>query len=150
MSNVRSIQRVLLPPGRNATWVGETYFKWLPRFSRRFLICEVDATGTCRYYNRFPRLHFLTLSFQKELSSPDRRLYFITGGLLAKGHEDLNPRLEFRDVLNGRYTIVALHDYMPVLPWGLFLVTQAVMHLIIMSNFQKYMARIAPEYSKET
>ena len=150
MSNVRSIQRVILPRGRNATWVGETYFKWLPRFSKRFLICEVDATGTCRYYNRFPRLHFLTLSFQQELSSPDRRLYFITGGLLAKGHDALNPRLEFRDVLSGRYTIVALHDYMPVLPWGLFLVTQALMHLIVMFNFRKYMAKMAPDFSKKT
>jgi hypothetical protein len=150
MSNVRSIQRVTLPYGRNATWVGDTYFQWLPRFSRRFLICEVDALGTCRYYNRFPRLHLLTLNLKKELSSPDRRMYFITGGLLAKGHDTLIPRLEFRDVLNGRYTIVALHDYMPVLPWGLFLVTQAVMHLIIMFNFQKYMAKIAPGPSQKT
>jgi len=150
MSNVRSIQRVTLPPGRNATWVGDTYFQWLPRFSRRFLICEVDALGTCRYYNRFPRLHLLTLRFMKELSSPDRRMYFITKGLLAKGHNDLIPRLEFRDVLNGRYTIVALHDYMPVLPWGLFLVTQAVMHLIVMFNFQKYMAKMAPDNPQKT
>ena len=149
-SNVRSIQRVALPRGRNATWVADTYFQWLPRFTRRFLICEVDAPGTCRYYNRFPRLHLLTLSFQQELSSPDRRMYFITEGLLAKGHDALNPRLEFRDVLNGRYTIVALHDYMPVLPWGLFLVTQAVMHLIVMFNFQKYMAKMAPGPAQKT
>jgi len=149
-SNVRSIQRVALPRGRNATWVGDTYFQWLPRFTRRFLICEVDAAGTCRYYNRFPRLHLLTLSFQQELSSPDRRMYFITDGLLAKGHDALTPRLEFRDVLNGRYTIVALHDYMPVLPWGLFFFTQAVMHLIVMFNFQKYMAKMAPGPSQKT
>jgi nucleoside-diphosphate-sugar epimerase len=149
-SNVRSIQRVALPSGRNATWVGDTYFQWLPRFTRRFLICELDANGNCRYYNRFPRLHLLTLSFQQEFSSPDRRLYFITGGLLAKGHSALNPRLEFRDVLNGRYTIVSLHDYMPVLPWGLFLVTQAVMHLIVMFNFQKYLSKMTSDSSQKT
>jgi nucleoside-diphosphate-sugar epimerase len=149
-SNVRSIQRVTLPCGRNATWVCDTYFQWLPRFTRRFLLCEIDANGDCRYYNRFPRLHLLTLSFQQELSSPDRRMYFITGGLLAKGHSVLTPRLEFRDVLNGRYTIVSLHDYMPVLPWGLFLVTQAIMHLIIMFNFQKYMAKMAPDPPQKT
>ena len=149
-SNVRSIQRVPLPCGRNATWVCDAYFQWLPRFSRRFLICEVDADGNCRYYNRFPRLHLLTLSFQQEISSPDRRMYFITGGLLARGHNELIPRLEFRDVLNGRYTIVALHDYMPVLPWGLFLVTQAIMHLIVMFNFQKYMNKMALNHSQKT
>lgn len=142
-SNVRSIQRIVLPPGLNATWVAETYFQWLPRFTRLLVICEVDATGSCRYYNRFPRLHLLTLSFQQESSSPDRRVYFITEGLLSRGSDGLNPRLEFRDVLNGRYTIVALHDFIPVLPWGLYFVTQALAHLIVMRNFQKYIAKTA-------
>jgi len=142
-SNVRSIQRIPLPPDQNAIWVAETYFQWLPRFPRLLLICKVDDLGTCRYYNRFPQLHLLTLSFQQELSSPDRRMYFITEGLLAKGHDDLNPRLEFRDVLNGRHTIAALHDFMPVLPWGLYFVTQALVHLIVMRNFQKYIAKMS-------
>jgi nucleoside-diphosphate-sugar epimerase len=143
MSNVRSIQRIDLPRGRNAAWVAATYFQWLPRFSRLMLICEIDADRTCRYYNRFPKLHLLTLSFQPELSSPDRQMYFITDGFLARGHEDLNPRMEFRDVLNGRYTIIALHDFRPVLPWFLFAVTQAYLHLIVMRNFQKHMAKMA-------
>ena len=142
-NNVRSIQRIVLPPGRNATWVAESYFLWLPRFTRLLVICEVDATGTCHYYNRFPRLHLLSLSFQQDHSTPDRRMYFITEGLLAKGSDGLYPRMEFRDVLNGRYTIVALHDFIPVLPWGLYFVTQAIIHLIVMRNFQKYIAKIA-------
>jgi hypothetical protein len=90
------------------------------------------------------------MSFQQELSSPDRRMYFITEGLLAKGHDDLTPRLEFRDVLNGRYTIVALHDFMPVLPWGLYFVTQALVHLVVMRNFQKYIAKMLSGPSQKT
>ena len=148
-SNVRSIQRIILPPGRNATWVAATYFQWLPRFTRKLVICEVDGAGNCRYYNRFPRLHLLTLSFQQERSSPDRRMYFVTGGLLAKGHEGLIPRLEFRDVLDGRYTIVALHDFKPVLPWGLYFVTQALAHLFVMRNFQKYIAQTAADFPQK-
>jgi len=146
MSNVRSIQRIDLPRGRNSAWVAETYFKWLPRFSRLMVLCEVDANRTCRYYNRFPKLHLLTLSFQPELSSPDRQMYFITGGLLARGHENLNPRMEFRDVLNGRYTIVALHDFRPVLPWVLYAITQAYVHLIVMRNFQKHIGEMVSGY----
>ena len=84
-----------------------------------------------------------SLSFQQGHSSPDRRMYFITEGLLAKGSDGLYPRMEFRDVLNGRYTIVALHDFIPVLPWGLYFVTQAIIHMIVMRNFQKYIAKIA-------
>jgi nucleoside-diphosphate-sugar epimerase len=148
-SSVRSIQRIVLPPGRNASWVAATYFQWLPRFSRKLVICEVDGAGNCRYYNRFPRLHLLTLSFQQERSSPDRRMYFVTEGLLAKGHADLNPRFEFRDVLNGRFTIVALHDFKPVLPWHLYFLTQAFAHLFVMRNFQKYIAQIASDFPQK-
>ena len=144
-SNIRSIQRITLPPGRNATWVADTYFHWLQSFTGSLVTCEIDADGNCRYYNRFPRLHLLTLSLQQEQSSSDRRMYFITEGLLAKGHDELNPRFEFRDVLNGSYTIVALHDFRPVLPWYLYLVSQAVMHLIVMRFFQKYIAARAPD-----
>ena len=104
-------------------------------------ICEVDETGTCRIFNRFPRLNLLTLSFQPSHSSPDRRMYFITGGLLHKEHDELKPRFEFRDVLNGRYTIAAIHDFRPRLPWGFYSLTQAVIHLIAMRTFQKYMAK---------
>lgn len=140
-SNVRSIQRIHLQPGRNATWVAEIFFRWLPHFARPFVLCEVDSAGNCRIFNRFPRLHLITLSFQPKHSSPDRRMYFITGGLLARGHNELKPRFEFRDVLNRRYTIAAIHDFRPQLPWAFYVLTQAVIHLIAMRTFQKYMKK---------
>jgi nucleoside-diphosphate-sugar epimerase len=140
-SNVRSIQRIVLQQGRNATWVADTFFQWLPHFARPFVLCEVDETGTCRIFSRFPKLHLLTLAFQQKYSSPDRRMYFITGGLLARGHDELLPRFEFRDVLGGRYTIAAIHDFRPQLPWGLYMLTQAAIHLIAMRAFQKYMTK---------
>jgi nucleoside-diphosphate-sugar epimerase len=140
-SNVRSIQRLVLQQGRNATWVADTFFQWLPHFARPFVLCEVDETGTCRIFSRFPKLHLLTLALQQKHSSPDRRMYFITGGLLARGHEELQPRFEFRDVLGGRYTIAAIHDFRPQLPWGLYILTQAAIHRIAMRAFQKYMTR---------
>ena len=140
-SNVRSIQRIALRPGRNAAWVADTFFQWLPRFARPFVRCEVDKDGTCRIFNRLPRLNLLILSFQPDRSSPDRRMYYITGGLLARGHDQLQPRFEFRDVLDGRYTIAAIHDFRPQLPWGFYNLTQAVIHLIAMRRFQKYMEK---------
>ena len=140
-SNVRSIQRITLPQGRNAAWMADTFFQWLPHFARPFVLCEVDMAGNWRIYSRFPRLHFITLSFQPNHSSPDRRMYFITGGLLARGHEALRPRFEFRDVLHCRYTIAAIHDFRPQLPWGFYVLTQAVIHLIAMRTFQKFMEK---------
>ena len=140
-SNVRSIQRIVLQQGQNATWVADTFFQWLPHFARPFVLCEVDETGTCRIFSRFPKLHLLTLSFQQKHSSPDRRMYFINGGLLARGHNELKPRFEFRDVLGGRYTLAAIHDFRPQLPWGLYILTQAVIHMIAMRTFQKYITK---------
>lgn len=68
-------------------------------------------------------------------------MYFIIGGQLAKGHDELKPRFEFRDVLNRRYIIAAIHDFRPQLPWAFYVLTQAVIHLIGMRTFQKYMKK---------
>ncbi len=141
-SNVRSIQRIVLPQGRDAAWVADTFFRWLPRFAHPFVACELDDAGNWRIFSRFPRLHFITLSFQSDHSSPDRRLFFISGGLLARGHDALQPRFEFRDVLGGRYTIAAIHDFRPQLPWGFYFLTQAVIHFIAMRRFQKFMKQV--------
>ena len=68
-------------------------------------------------------------------------MYFITGGFLARGHDGLKPRFEFRDILDGRYTIAAIHDFRPQLPWGLYILTQALIHQVAMRTFQKYMTK---------
>jgi nucleoside-diphosphate-sugar epimerase len=143
MGTVRSIQRIVLPKGRNATWVADMYFSLMPRFAWPFVRCRRDPDGSLHVSTRFLPLHLLTLAFQPTHSSPDRRMYFITGGILSKWHGDPKPRLEFRDVLKGRFTIVAIHDYTPRLPWGLYSATQAVAHLMVMRAFQKYMERLA-------
>ena len=114
-SNVRSIQRILRPKGHNATWVTDTFFQWLPHFFRPFLQRQVDDNGTCRIFSRFAKLHLLTLSFQQKHRSPDRRMCFITGGLLARGHDELKSRFEFRDVLDERYSIAAIRGFRPKL-----------------------------------
>jgi len=140
---VRSIQRVALPPGRNAAWVADHYFDWLSRLVRPFLTCEVDAGGSCRVKVRLPRLLLLELTLLAADSTPDRRLYGITGGFLARGTGAGRARLEFRDVLGGRNTIIAIHDFAPKLPWFFYRATQATIHLAVMRGFQRHMARLA-------
>jgi len=136
---VRSIQRVALPRGRNAAWVADHYFDWLSRLVRPFLACEIDAGGSCRVKVRLPRLLLLELTLQAADSTPDRRLYAITGGFLARGTGSGRARLEFRDVLGGRNTIIAIHDFAPKLPWFFYRATQATIHLAVMRGFQRHM-----------
>jgi hypothetical protein len=140
-SRVRSIQRLTLPPGRNAGWMAQTYFEWLSRFLWPIGACKIDGEGTCHIFTRPLRLPLLTLTFQADRSSPSRQMYFITGGILAKQRASPAARFEFRDVLEGRFTIGAIHDFAPSLPWGFYSATQARAHLFTMKCFQRYLAK---------
>jgi nucleoside-diphosphate-sugar epimerase len=139
---VRSIQRYRCPPGRDANWLARTYFRWLARFLWPFVVCE-EGPGerSVSIALRFPRVHLLELTFRPEHSGPDRCLYFISGGVLASRRPGTRGRMEFRDVLGGRHTIVAIHDYEPLLPWNLYHLTQAVAHAFVMARFRRHLAR---------
>ena len=139
MGRVRSIQRLHLPRGKNAEWVADRYFPWLGTLMGFFVATERDAEGSWTVLQKLSGLRLLRLEFQPAHSSPDRRMYFITGGALARVLGGRTARLEFRDLLAGRFTLVAIHDYNPALPWFFYRVTQAVIHGLIMKGFQGYM-----------
>jgi len=147
VSSVRSIQRVKLPVGRDARWIAETYFAWLQRFAWPFLRCRVLASGSCQIRLRGLGLTLLKLQFDNETSTDNRRLYFIDGGVLASRGRNSRSRMEFRDVLDGRYTIIAIHDFVPALPWQFYLTTQAALHLVVMRAFRRFIARRYGELS---
>jgi hypothetical protein len=85
----------------------------------------------------------LALTFQPTHSTPDRRMYFITGGVLARFLGGRTARLEFRDLLGGRYSMFAIHDFDPSLPWVFYRFTQAVIHGLVMKGFQGHMEQLA-------
>jgi len=143
-SRVRSIQRLKLPEGRNAQWMAENYFSWLPNFLQYFVTIEVDSTGSYHFYLRFPKLLLLHFVFKPKHSTPDRRMYFIGGGLMAKILGGRTARMEFRDVLDGKFTIAALHDFNPSMPWLFYVLTQALIHKLSMTTFQKHLEKISP------
>ncbi len=139
MGRVRSIQRLRLPEGKNAEWVADRYFPWLGRLMKAFVTTERQADGSWTVRQKpggFPLLH---LAFKPTHSSPNRRMYFITGGALARTLGGRTARLEFRDLLNGRFTLMAIHDFNPALPWYFYRFTQAVIHGLVMKGFQGYM-----------
>jgi uncharacterized protein YbjT (DUF2867 family) len=136
--DVRSIQRLNKPEGKSAEWVTHEYFKWLPNALRPLM--QVDR--------RDPRLvfrvlglpwYFLILEKSLDRSTPDRQLLYIRGGLLAQAEG--RGRLEFREVLDGKYVMAAIHEYRPRLPWFIYRFTQAVVHLWVMRAFGRYLER---------
>lgn len=134
--DVRSIQRLVLPPGRNADWVAKEYFNWLPFFFSTLVAVKVTH-NRCVFYAIHPSIHILILEKSAERSTPDRQLLYVVGGILS-GPMD-RGRLEFREVLNKKYVMAALHEFRPALPWYVYRWTQAIVHLIVMRAFGEHM-----------
>ena len=140
---VCSVQRLPLRAGWTAADVAERYMQWLPQSSFALLRATVDASRTCRFLLRPLRAPLLVLSFSPERSSPERQLFYVTGGLLAGRAAGPRPRLEFRTVLGGAHALAAIHDFVPRLPWLLYKYTQALVHLAVMHAFARHLAREA-------
>lgn len=141
----RSVQRLPLPRGRDATWVAEKYARWLTRFLGRTIYARRNGENL-RFYVALVPWPLLELEYSEERSSPDRALFYVTGGLLARPSR--NPtqrgRLEFRVVEQGRAVLAAVHDFEPRLPWPIYRHTQARFHLWIMNAFGRALGRASP------
>ena len=53
----------------------------------------------------------------------------------------VRPRLEFRAVLDGAFVLSAINDFVPRLPWLVYVMTQALFHLWVMRSFGRHLAR---------
>lgn len=134
---VLSVQRMQIPEGRDAEWAADQYIQWLPHAMGGLTPLRVAQSGNI--------LHFRLFSWGPVLLSIERRLgagrpvFRVLGGLLAR--QTTRGRLEFRTVLDGRTLIVAVHEFVPRLPWWIYRVSQALAHRWIMFRFYSFLAR---------
>lgn len=140
--DVRSVQRLPLPRGKDAVWMAEKYTIWLPRFFKPWVRVTVDTERTIHFYFLGLNEPLLELSYSEERSTSDRTLFYITGGLLSSPRPGLRGRLEFREVLDSTCVLAAIHDFTPSLPWFIYNRTQALIHLWVMHSFSKYLERL--------
>jgi uncharacterized protein YbjT (DUF2867 family) len=141
--DVRSVQRMTLPPGRTARWAARQYAAFLARRFRWLLRAEVDPSGSVRFRLLGSRLCLMELAFSQDRSqSESRQVFYITGGVLSRRIQRRTgrPRLEFRQVLDGSTLLVGIHDYRPALPWPLYSMTQARIHLRAMRAFARWLS----------
>lgn len=139
-NTVRSVQRLPNPQNRSATWVARRYQTWLPKFFRYLIKVEQnDETSIFRFGN----IELLRFRFVDDRSDEDRQLFYIIGGRLVKRRD--YGWLEFRRVLDGQYIIAAIHEFVPTLPWFVYVLTQANAHLFVMNRFGKYLQRLRSE-----
>lgn len=134
-NTVRSLQRLPNPEGHTATYVARLYQRWLPAFFHTWIQAVTREDETIFQFAGIP---LLRLRFIPSRSDQRRQLFYIVGGVLAD--DGGKGWLEFRSVLDGRYIISAIHDFVPALPWYLYLLTQAKVHHWVMRSFGEYLA----------
>lgn len=139
INDVRSVQRLPIQPGQNALWLADKYTVWLPRLLRPFIQVKVSDDHTIRFYLLGLFRPLLELDYSESRSTTDRALYYITGGLLAQQTPGLKGRLEFRVIPGGQYALAAIHEFTPSLPWILYQLSQARVHLWVMHAFIRYL-----------
>lgn len=145
-NRVCSVQRLRTAPGRDASWVADEYVRWLPRFLAPLLRVSVQDEGrVCRFFLWPLPAPLLELTVADDRTAPDLRLFYVSGGLLARTTAGARARLEFRRVLDDGLVLAAVLDFVPRLPWLLYKGSQALVHLFIMRAFGRHLAReLAP------
>ncbi|MCX6129256.1 MAG: hypothetical protein NTX25_09375 [Proteobacteria bacterium] len=138
---VRSIQRLPLPPGRDAAWVGREYLKFLPKLLPLLIRVEYEGT-TVHLRLKISGHDLLTLQYAPDRSSSDRQLFYVKGGLLAS-RDNVRARFELRETLGGTACLAAVHDFRPALPWLIYRLGQAEVHKLFMHRLAKHLEKLA-------
>ena len=138
---VRSVQRLPLPPGRDAKWVGAEYTGWLARLARGAL--RVESTGRRVTIGLAFGPPMLVLEAREATAGEDRCVLAVVGGALVAPSSRGDPRLEFRVTPDGAHVLAALQDYAPRLPWWIYSWTQAPLHTAVMGRYRAWLSRQA-------
>ena len=139
VSDVRSIQRVVLPGNTNADWAARYYLEWLGKSLKALVRMDYDGGNIYRVHLRASRKPILELTYLPERSSAESTVYHISGGAFTKLGDTHEGRLEFLQIPGTRECVIALHDYLPSLPWFIYKYTQAKVHLWVMAAFRRHL-----------
>jgi uncharacterized protein YbjT (DUF2867 family) len=139
---VRSIQRLPALPTRDARFVSDEYIRWLPKLFRPLIRVErVPGTARVTFSFAWLRPPLLELELIDLGADQSRDKFHIVGGLLTKTTD--TGWLEFRQVANKKYTLAAIQEFVPALPWIVYLMTQAPLHAWVMRRFGEHLASLA-------
>jgi len=140
-NTVRSIQRMPNKNRHSALWVANRYYIWLPNFFRFLINGKVAPNGDLGFHLLWGKKPMLQLTMIPDWSDHERQLFYISGGWLVRRFD--YGWLEFREVLDSRYIISAIHEFVPRLPWFVYVNTQAKLHLWVMNRFKNYLEKKA-------
>ncbi|MCC5919777.1 MAG: NAD(P)H-binding protein [Cyclobacteriaceae bacterium] len=139
-NTVRSFQRLPNEGKLPAHWIANRYKLWLPTFFGFLITAKETNDDTVGFYLFGINRPMLQLKLINDRSDASRQIFYINGGWLVKRFD--YGWLEFRNVLQDRYTITAIHEFVPRLPWVIYMNTQALVHLWVMRQYKKYLYKI--------
>lgn len=142
-NTVRSIQR-LHHVNMTENNISEEYFNWLPKKMSRMIKAK-QVGNMISFFMTGINKPLLLLKRVEEDGELNRIKFHIVGGLLSKTSD--TGWLEFRSVANGEYVLSSINDFIPSLPWYLYKITQAPIHLYVMREFSKHLKSL--EKSRE-
>jgi nucleoside-diphosphate-sugar epimerase len=141
-ATVRSIQRLPSLVQQDADFLAREYMRWLPQFFRAFIRVEqVPDSHTVRFLVAVLPWPLLVLERIDPGADRSRVKFHIVGGILSK--TTTTGWLEFRQVAQRRYTLSAIHGFVPTLPWPVYLATQAQLHALVMFAFGRHLGKLA-------
>jgi hypothetical protein len=134
IKDVCSITRVTTPNDYTMTQVATIYADFLNKVT--FNMVESAIAGK-HFEIKLLGVNKVLLSMEQvdQSSDPDRIVYQILGGALAKTDNNGNGTFEFRRLANSSQALVALQKFRPSLPWLFYKLTQAQLHQIVMNIF---------------
>lgn len=138
-NTVRSIQRCPLPPHQKVEDIQKYYFIWLETTFSPF-IKVIRTHQQITMYLLKTKLILLQFIIENSESAEISRLQ-IKDGLLVSSKN--HGYFEFRSVLNHPIALIAIHNYRPAIPWYLYKITQARLHLTVMRRFAKALKTLA-------
>jgi uncharacterized protein YbjT (DUF2867 family) len=140
-TTVRSLQRMPSLPRRDASFIASEYVDWLPQLLRP-LIRVTRMPGTPRVAFSLALLPWPLLVLERIDQGVDRERakFHIVGGLLSL--TTTTGWFEFRQIAQKRYTLAAVHGFVPALPWLIYIFTQAPVHAWVMHAFARHLERI--------
>ncbi len=144
LHTVRSIQRLPSLPRYDTTFIAKEYLAWLPRFFRALIkVTWVPDTKRIVFRLALVPWPLLVLEYIQGPSELDRNKFHIVAGALSRTTS--TGWLEFRQVAERRFTLASIHDFVPSLPWLIYIVTQAPIHALVMRAFGRHLARLDAE-----
>jgi hypothetical protein len=139
--SVRSIQR-LPAVNQDCHWIAMEYLKWLPYvFTALIQVKSQLETKRIEFSFSFLKKPLLVLEYVQGAFQLSREKFHIIGGMLSKTSH--TGWIEFRQIDHKKYTLVSIHEFIPRLPWRIYVYTQAPLHRFVMYLFGRHLRKVS-------